>query len=102
MGGGGQVGPDVQPNARLPKVIQRVQARTLAVCGPHLDLPVAVPRGHVGPVLHQVLQQLASRGRPQYRGVPLLLKHTRLVANGDPVAGGISGREYTVNEKKSI
>ena len=66
-------------------LIQAAQPQDL-VCA-HLYLSVAAPRLHVAPVLHRVLRQLPSRRGSQHRGVILLLKHTCLVADGNPVTG---------------
>lgn len=56
------------------------------LCG-HLYLGVAASSLNVFPVRHSVLHQLPSRRGSQDRGVVLLLKHARLVANGDSVTG---------------
>lgn len=56
------------------------------LCG-HLYLGVAAPSLNVFPVRHGVLHQLPSRRGSQDRGVVLLLKHARLVADGDLVTG---------------
>ena len=56
------------------------------LCG-HLYLGVAASSLNMFPVRHGVLHQLPSRRRSQDRGVVLLLKHARLVANGDSVTG---------------
>lgn len=55
----------------------------------HLNLCIRLSCTDVIAVLDYVLQQFASRGRPQHRGIRLLLKHTRLVANGYAVAVGM-------------
>lgn len=52
----------------------------------HLNLCIGLVCTDVTSVFHQVLQQFASRGRPQHRGVFLLLENACLVANSDAVA----------------
>lgn len=53
----------------------------------HLNLCIGFSCTDVASIFHQILQQFASRGRPQHRGVFLLLKDASLVANSDAVAG---------------
>lgn len=53
----------------------------------YLNLCIGLSCTDVASIFHQILQQFASRGRPQHRGVFLLLKYTSLVADSDAVAG---------------
>lgn len=59
----------------------------------HLHLSVAAPSFDVVSILHCVLCQLPSRGASQDCGVVLLFKHTRLIADSDPVTRGQGERE---------
>lgn len=53
---------------------------------PHLNLSVRLASTSVTSVLDEILQELSCRGRPEHRGVFLLLENARLVADGDAVA----------------
>lgn len=61
----------------------------------YLNLSVGLSFSNMTPILNHVLQQFASRGRPQHRGIFLLLKYTRLVAHGDAVAVGFKVLEMS-------
>ena len=62
----------------------------------YLHLSIAAPSFNMGSILHCVLCQLPSRGASQDCGVVLLFKHTRLIANSDPVTRGQG--EWETNE----
>lgn len=63
----------------------------------HLHLSVTAPSFNMVSILHCVLYQLPSRGASQDCGVILLFKHTRLIADSDPVTRGQG--EWGVGDK---
>lgn len=73
----------------------------VSIVSANLNLGIAVPSEEMAPILHHVLQEFTSRGRPEHSGVLFLLKDTGLIANSDaiPTTEGLTCSSQKKNQR---